>query len=152
MPSYRNQSIDLLCKSIDWLNQLTRFYMMATLAFNELIVYDVKCRQLFSEKVSSYTTNIPCVFHVEKTLKRLFPRLVNVEYLWCVYRVDVWQGLKYTSVLQWRSQEPLKDLTLSINYCKALHLRSLVVFWLHFWTACYFFNNFCWAYVSYFHL
>ena len=30
LPSYRNQSIDLLC------HQLTGFYMMANLAFNEL--------------------------------------------------------------------------------------------------------------------
>ena len=38
LPSYRNQSIDLLCKSIDWLaNQLTVFYMIVTLAFNELM-------------------------------------------------------------------------------------------------------------------
>ena len=38
LPSYRNQSVDLPCKSTDWFlyDQLTGFYMMETLAIKGL--------------------------------------------------------------------------------------------------------------------
>ena len=38
LPSYRNQSVDLPCKSTDWFlyDQLTGFYMMGTLAIKGL--------------------------------------------------------------------------------------------------------------------
>ena len=35
-----------------------------------------------------FLTNTPCVFHVETMWNRLFQRLFNVEYTWCVCEVS----------------------------------------------------------------
>ena len=63
-----------------------------------------------SQRLASYQTNTPLVFHVETTWKR---RRFNVEYTWCVYRDDfpcssciwgnmakVYLGLRQTSDME----------------------------------------------------
>ena len=42
-PSYRNQSVDLLCKSTDWF-LLTGFYMMGALDFKWLTTNSLNTR------------------------------------------------------------------------------------------------------------
>ena len=42
--------------------------------------------------IKFYPTNTPRILHVETTWKRLFPRLFNLQYMWCAYRVEAQLG------------------------------------------------------------
>ena len=57
--------------------------------------------------MGTFPTNTPCIFHVETTWKRPFPRRFNVEYTWCVCRVNI------NSVRSLNKEENIDELIVS---------------------------------------